>query len=202
MQIDPRFLLTMACSALLLALMAHWPARAEQPLAPAGFARAPQSQAGSGLGAAVRLLDQAALQRPYASNGQLRAMLQAAHGRLQPLAQNLHGAPAARVAQLDRDVLAVLALSDQYAPLASVARPAQPGAGGLLLLAREAQELWRDEPALVLDQRIPYWALTGPADAGDAAPSLRAAPRAADASDPWPAAPERAAALPLLRVDL
>jgi len=202
MQIDPRFLLTMACSALLLALLAHWPARAAQPLAPALFERAPQSQPGLGLGAAVRLLDQAALQRPYASNVQVRALLQAAHGRLQPLAQSLQGAPAIRVAQLDRDVMAALAASDGPGPVASVARPPAPGAHGLMLLAREAQELWRDEPAPALDGRVPLWIPTDRDDAGNAAPGLRIAPRASDAADPWPAAPERAAALPLLRVDL
>ncbi len=101
--------------------------------------------------AAVRGLEQAALQADFASNAEELALLQSAHDRLQAAARSLCCAKRARSLRLAADIDHVIArASAHFGPLVSpdgdFIGPPAPSQNQLAQLATEGRELVRNVP--------------------------------------------------------
>jgi len=108
-----------------------------------------------GVRAAVRLLNQAALQRNFASDARIRELLRTARDELIASESGLCCIPLARVLRLEAEVEGLMnPLGPRSGPL-----PASPGVyssppnrGELVLLARDGQGIVRGE-----ERRLPGW---------------------------------------------
>ena len=147
-----------ALSAISSAVLLQSPAQAADP---ARLQVAPGAPAASAAGAAdpvtadsihdvraaVRIISQAALQRDFSSNGQIRALLQSAHTMLVASEPALCCDALARVVQLDFDIERIVARVDNVAHAWQTrdgVTIAPPNRDELNVLAREGQSLLRN----------------------------------------------------------
>ncbi len=151
--------------------------------------------------AAVRLINQAALQRDFASNERIHALLQDAQGILAATDARVCCGSRIRLIDFERDLDHAVNRADDAmgaGPGQGAARSGQPGRDELNLLAREGQALLR-EPA--------YAPWTGPQPSPEAMAAARRpdvpveAYAAAGADHDWPSAAIRPQAMTLLSLN-
>jgi len=149
---------TWALGLLFFGSLAHLPAQATDPATARSQLVDPTATGLNGKDAAtpaslheirvaVRLINQAALQRNFASDGQIRALLQSAHDKLAASEPALCCVALEGVAQLDSDIRHMVARVDIPGDMVPTPRGASirpPNREELNLLAKEGQNLLRD----------------------------------------------------------